>query len=148
MEPKTGKRIVSKGAYMRVQATGFGLACLTVVCGFIAFEYGGSLVLAAGDFVLSFGNKPNWSYGLYTLESLVLMLCFWKGSKYSYKKYTNIDPGLPLTRANTADLPASDSLVRASSRPLQIQETVLLRAVAEGQNMPHDQLVRASAGRE
>ena len=38
-----------------------------------------------------------------------------------------------LTRANTADLPAPDSLVRASAEPMQEQQAVLLRAATETQ---------------
>ena len=57
-----------------------------------------------------------------------------------------VDPGVPLTRANTADLPAPDSLVRASAEPVQEQQAVLLRAATETQERHEEQLVRASAG--
>ena len=50
---------------------------------------------------------------------------------------------IPITRANTADLPAPDSLVRASSEPLQAQDAVLLRAVEERQEKHEEQLLRA-----
>lgn len=46
-----------------------------------------------------------------------------------------------------ADLPALDSLVRASSEPMQAQEAVLLRA-AEGQETTQEQLVHAVNGQE
>ena len=54
----------------------------------------------------------------------------------------------PLTRANTADLPAPDTLVRASSEPMQAQQAVLLRAAAEGQETPQEEMLRASVGQE
>jgi hypothetical protein len=51
-----------------------------------------------------------------------------------------------LARANTADLPAPDSLVRASAEPVQEQQAVLLRAATEGTETHEEQLVRASEG--
>ena len=47
-----------------------------------------------------------------------------------------------------ADLPAPDSLVRASAEPLQAQEAVLPRAAAEGMETQKGKLVRASTGQE
>ena len=64
------------------------------------------------------------------------------------QRFDKIDTGIRLNRANAADLPAPDSLVRASSEPMQAQETVLLRAAEEGVDTPSEQLVRASAGQE
>ncbi len=50
--------------------------------------------------------------------------------------------------ATISHLPAHDSLVRASSEPTQAQESVLLRAAAEGVETPPEQLVRASVEQE
>lgn len=61
-------------------------------------------------------------------------------------KAQNINPGVPLTRANIVDLPAPDSLVRASTEPVQEQQAVLLRAATDTQEWQVEQLVRASAG--
>ncbi len=66
--------------------------------------------------------------------------------------FTHIENSLkndvvPLTRANTADLPAPESLVRASSEPRQEQEAVLLRAAARSVGTPPEQLVRPAEGR-
>ena len=49
------------------------------------------------------------------------------------------------TRAISSDLPASDSLVRASQEPLQAQQCVLLRAAAKTFDMQEAQLLRATA---
>ena len=65
---------------------------------------------------------------------------------YLMKEMIYIDPGVPLTRANTADLPAPDSLVRASAEPVQEQQAVLLRAATETAERHEEQLVRALAG--
>ena len=55
---------------------------------------------------------------------------------------------VPLTRANTADLPAPESLVRASAEPVQEPQAVLLRAATTTQEKHEEQLVRAAGGTE
>ena len=98
-------------------------------------------------------GAPHWAYFL--VGSLFATLLFGscayacaKLSDASTEQAEKINPGVPLTRANTADLPAPDSLVRASSEPLQAQESVLLRAATEKGETPPEQLVRASVGQE
>lgn len=54
----------------------------------------------------------------------------------------------PLTRANIADLPASESLVRASGAPMQEQETALLRVANNKQDEHEEQLLRAASGEQ
>ena len=46
--------------------------------------------------------------------------------------------------ANTADLPADESLVRASQEPVQEQQSILLRPTMEADTSPPEQLLRAS----
>jgi two-component sensor histidine kinase len=55
---------------------------------------------------------------------------------------------VPLARASAADLPALNSLVRASEEPRQEQQSMLLRAAAHGQETPPEQLVRAAGEME
>ncbi|MCW3096731.1 MAG: hypothetical protein JWL77_2349 [Chthonomonadaceae bacterium] len=57
-----------------------------------------------------------------------------------------LDAGIPFTRANTADLPPADSLVRASDEPVQQQKSVLLRAAIPGPKTRPEELVRATLG--
>ena len=52
------------------------------------------------------------------------------------------------TAVNTADLPAVDSLVRASEKPEQAQADVLLRAAADVQQIAPEQLLRSTTGEE
>ena len=70
--------------------------------------------------------------------------CLWYFGRKFIKEARQIDPGVPLTRASTADLPAPDSLVRASQEPMQAQEAVLLRAAAGKQEQHEAQLLRAA----
>ncbi len=148
MEPKTGKRIVSRGKYLRIQATRISLACLTVICGFMLIEFGGDVVISALDFFCDLRYTFHSDRALYAVESSVVTFCFYKGMKTSFRKFATVEDVVPLTRANTAHLPAPGSLVRASSAPTQAQKAVLLRAAAEGQERHEEQLVRAVNGPE
>jgi hypothetical protein len=53
-----------------------------------------------------------------------------------------MDPVVPLTRNTAADLPETESLVRASTEPPQQQETVLLRAAQSDAATPSQELLR------
>jgi len=57
-----------------------------------------------------------------------------------------MDVGVPLTSDNIADLPAEDSLVRASQEPAQEQTPILLRAAISPQSTPPEEMVRVSMG--
>ena len=142
MEPKTEKRIVSKGEYARLRGQQevfrWGSVAMAVVVAVLVLCTVGFIIVAA-------------STGAALCYALAL-LCF--AAAWLTKRIAEaiMDKALlklnavPLTRANAADLPAPDSLVRASLEPLQAQEGVLLRAAAQGQATPQEQLVRASVG--
>ncbi len=144
-EPKPGKRIVSKGAYMKASAGKvftivlfIGMGCYCALSTLRMFQK----LLSKSDGVMLLPILAIcliMTGGLcFVIFSIIRGLVFIK----------QVDIGIPLTRANTADLPAPETLVRASSEPSQAQEAVLLRAAAEGQETPPEQLVRASVGME
>ena len=149
MEPKAGKRIVSKGRYikllgMRLSLLSCGAVCMIV--GSVAALLG--IVVGVDDVIRQVGGPefpllaPNGYYIACLVCLLIGVRCTFLGEKVE-------EAVVPLTRANTANLPAPDSLVRASSEPLQTQEAVLLRAAAgEKQERHEEQLVRASVGME
>ena len=62
--------------------------------------------------------------------------------RWRIKQLRSAEPVVPLTCANIVHLPASDSLVRASSEPVHDQQTELLRAAVETQATPAEQLLR------
>ena len=140
MEPKqAGKRIVSKGAYVQAQARRLTLA----VSALFLLHLTGLFILLAVVGVL-------WGFLWNRVTAIALAPCFAVaayvsslGLRFSLAAACRINPGVPLTRVKTADLPTPDTLVRASSEPAHLQETVLLRAAKEGLATPPEQLVRA-----
>ena len=92
---------------------------------------------------------PDWVLINLEIDFALLGLC---GLSYlsaiAFKRSSDeIHPGIPIRPANTADLPASDSLVRASEEPRQLQRNVLLRSGAPPL-MPEQLLRPAAYGEE
>ncbi len=146
-EPKPGKRIVSKGEY--VKGMGSKFTAILVSIAFIA-----AVIYSIVCFAPAFSRAISCSLHTILVVPLIFATCLVIGGAcmacyFAFVCMVTIkqtDVGLPLTRANTADLPASDSLVRASQEPVQAQEGVLLRAAAQTQDGHEEQLLRASVG--
>jgi len=125
------KRIVSKAEYARVQARYvrqsvqsvpfliMGFACINT-----AFAAALILVFSPRHHHMSNGFLFCTTLFCTALGYMLLKVGFVTKRKVESE---NVDIA-PLTRANIADLPASESLVRASGAPMQEQETALLRA--------------------
>lgn len=156
MEPKTGKRIVSKSAYLKAQADratislfGVGLWLGAVFLGLIA---GGCCLGSLANLCWGESLGARLAGGILCLAAAILTggmaYLVQIAGKEMMKQAADMTPGVPLTRANTANLPAPDSLVRASSEPVQAYEAVLLRAASAGMETPPEQLVRASMRQE
>lgn len=150
---RRSRQIVSKGTYIQGQAKRMGIR----ICGALVFLC--SLLLATFGIVpliLIIGNIANMSavpdhkrqYSVLaglsllvlTLLATVYVLARW--GRNMVRRGIKIDPGVPLTRANTAALPARQTLVRASDEPEQAQKAVLLRAATQEQETLPEQLVR------
>ena len=148
--PPTGKRIVSKGEYVKVQGLRVGLVCFGVttvlLClasvAFLLTELGRNDHTPPGK---RFENQVSWQTMLLVLAIVGAFIYFMnRMTELIGSKVTRIEPGVPLTRANTADLPANDTLVRAGAEPTQQQQAVLLRAATQTQERHEEQLVRAA----
>lgn len=74
-----------------------------------------------------------WSVGLFC------------GCKSFFTSAREIEPVAPITRHNTGDLPAVETLVRPSELPPSHQQTELLRAARHGQETPAEELLRATS---
>ena len=151
MKQEPGKRIVSKGEYFvnigkRTTLSTFALGFL-LAGGFMALL---TLLLILelrrpdidSQTLLDKGWLCTWTPPIGVASLLLLYL-----GVRALKEIKKVETGIPLTRANTANLPAPDSLVRPSQKPLQAQETVLLRAATET-IQTQEELLRASGWQE
>ena len=151
--PKTaGKRIVSQRRYMvnigkKVAFSSASLGFLLVASLTLVWTFGFvSLWLMPAGRHTDLGTPeeaPPWILG----SGLVSLLCYFLAWR-SLHKVSKIETGVPITRANTANLPPPDTLVRASSEPVQEQQAVLLRAATERQEKHEERLVRAVNAKE
>ena len=156
MKQKPGKRIVSKAEYatriikkrglhlgsfslLLFSLTGFFvmMCCIVLGCMFVADYTRGwkNIVAGLSAFLLAFAIGE-------------LSLALWRATNRGIVAAGLIVPCVPLTRANARHLPVPDSLVRASQEPLQVQQSVLLRAAMETTEGPEEQWLRASAGEQ
>ena len=110
------KRIVSKGAFAWAVAKSFEI----LVAGMTAFAGAFTGVLFLIVKMLEYGKTQRLGLLVACLCVLVIIGLFYNSDAWFHyldKKSKSVDLGVPLTRANTADLPAPDSLVRASQEP-------------------------------
>ena len=140
------KRIVSKREYavQIFKKTGWSVAS------FVATLITMFLFLAAMMIVIDFARWRVDSDGKLILAGVIILsgiACACATTMFR-KAAINTKLDLPLTRANTGNLPAPNSLVRASQEPLQSQETILLRAAIETQEVHEEELLRASGGQK
>jgi hypothetical protein len=167
-EKQMGKRIVSKGAYACVKSlavclSGGVFACgagITLLLASLPYAYYLDVKTEAQtrikwglsptdttdlDLLFSYFGIAKWLCVIFVPILLITGFLLWMGSRKSWKTVRNT---ASITRANTADIPAPDSLVRASSEPEQVQKAVLLRAVTETDERHEEQLVRAADSQE
>ena len=140
------KRIMSKGEYVYAQCIQVGLGLSVsglLLLTFFAFAISVGIFLY---YVLCFGMWGAAFGTLFALTPAVLTYYLGKWTQGAIQRFEKMDSGVPLTRAIIADLPAADSLVRASAEPSQAQQCVLLRAARETTEGHEEELLRASVG--
>ena len=152
----TGKRIVSKGEYIQTEinrvscmvgATILLLLLLPMCLVSMLFGFWSIIILVVSVWTVS---GTGFQAGLLLLiASLVLgalIYILWKLSLAGLNYSEKTGDLLPLTRANLAEVPVFETLVRASQEPVQLQENILLRQAMEEQERHQEQLLRASTG--
>lgn len=90
------------------------------------------------------GDFKGWLFWFVCFASPLLLAAVSSTRKAMVKTR---DQYFPPTNTDNAALPLRQTLVRASSEPMQAQQSVLLRA-ARGQETPVEQLVRPVVGTE
>ena len=145
MEPKTSKRIVSKGEYtgqIFLKAVLLLSGAIVSIVMFVCLRNLLRLWLTRPE------DIPVSNGFAFICVAAVMLVCYGLTMATAIRAVRRINVDVPLTHAKTANLPAPDSLVRASEEPIQAQESVLLRAAAEGRETPPEQLVRAVNGQQ
>ena len=142
--------IVSKGEYVRRQTNRVAGALMGGCLGILAIPFAvATAVLLLYFFAYLCSGYADVVGAIFLLIAIVLTgggarLLYTSGYTMM-KKAQTLAAGIPFTRANTADLPVPESLLRASAEPLQAQNTVLLRAAMETKEK-QEELLRASLG--
>lgn len=160
METKTiDKRIVSKGEYLAAKRLALCLSGAVLVCliaivlppvslpyiCYLEAQEDAKAEADGGEYDPTF---PYCSGGVVFGEACLLLPLLFatrflrKQERKSWAELRELQPFA------CGYLPAVDSLVRASSKPTQAQETILLRAASEGHETPPEQLVRPAGGAE
>ena len=155
-QQKPEKRVVTEREYVRAERKRvfralYGIFVCLVAISFVVlvFAYIGKIMDV--DLKVATGRVDGWE-GVSFLCFAVLCIVFgclacMSGlyAARTLKEVAKTNPALLLTRANTADLPAFESLVRASQAPIQAQKSILLRAATETSEKYEEQLLRASS---
>ena len=147
---RADRRIVSKSEYVAnigrkgiASSIGAGLLLTSLVC-----------ILIVGLFVWLIVSRVRHGPPVKLDTEFILTMSLFLGiiisaavyiyrlGKREIKAARKMDVGVPFTHANTADLPATNVLVRASEKPSEEQASILLRAAAETNATPTDQLLR------
>ena len=152
MEPeKKAKRIVSKTALLHMNLRSGSLLCIFTVAtiGFVTIAVACFLFAfnLAFDRFIEKGAAGFW-FGFVLIGIFMTFTAYQFGGTAKDHCQELVDLKSSYTSVNTADLPAVDSLVRASEEPEQAQADVLLRTVADVQQTAPEQLLRATTGEE
>lgn len=144
MSDKPQKRLVSKGQYLKTigdrgvtYASGvfYGLLGVTfLLLSLFSFGY--------FFFIACLGSIDSFLLGIGVLLLILSMAAFW-GCKSCFWRATESEDVAPITRHNTGNLPAAETLVRASNLPPSQHQTELLRAAQYGKESPVGELLRA-----
>jgi hypothetical protein len=162
---RTGKRIVSKGEYVFRKTLAIGLSVSLFVCGIsivlllLSVQYSSDLDASlfatclktehTKDGVPWCERRHYFDFAMMGFIFLTVLLFVSFLLRWGKRKtWETVRAMQPINSALTADLPASDNLVRASKEPKQEQQAVLLRAATEGLETSSEQLVRAAVGKE
>jgi hypothetical protein len=149
--PAAQTRLVSKTEYALRKTLAISLSVCLGVCGtggvllLLGLPY--SYYLDARDVAEHGSDLVSWFMAAASLCMIFIPILsaiavpLWWGSRKSWKTIRALQPIDP---ANTAALPAVETLVRASHLPPSHQQTELLRAAGSGQKTPVEELLRAS----
>jgi hypothetical protein len=138
--PVETKRVVSKAEYVGIMSRR-----VTVSFGAFAMLFGGVCGLGAtvGLMCTALAVPTIWYFELILLPIAVLFALLIYSGKESLNAVRQEMPVVPLTRHTANELPAENSLVRASSAQRTWEETSLLRPAGEVKTETPEELLRS-----
>lgn len=160
MDPYTPRRVVSPRRYLRYliqKAVIGGVGAFLFVSGILGIVVCVGLIIAALVAIAETFSKDNYASFwvqtiIFCLALLVFVGCvslfFVRSGIHQMDKAGQLERLAPLTRQTAEQLPAEQSLVRASSEPSEVQQAVLLRAAGADTPTPPEELLRAVACEE
>jgi len=138
MQPeKKAKRVVSKGSYVKTQV-------LRMYEWIVIIYLFGVILLSIRFVVLRWPHNYSFIKTFSGLSILCMGAVMYCVARMCIKELRARESVVPFTRANIAHLSATESLVRPSEKPMQANENVLLRAVAEVPDISGTELLRPS----
>jgi hypothetical protein len=148
---KPKKRLVPFKAYLRNRAAKVWWRASGLVLIVSGIVVGGIFILGQIWFALRAILKGTPNGFSILIAGLLLAFLFYmlaallydRGT-WNWKKANQIEDVELLKHDNVGQLPAEESLVRASAEPIEGQEKVLLRAATGAEETPPEQLLRAT----
>ena len=126
-----GKKSALYSSAAAIAGAGSVLLLVAVLLSWFSFQDGMNEI---ARFVLSLANGAVAASGCAVL---------WAAFRV-FKRAKQIETVAPITKYTAHQLPASETLVRASERPVTAQQAELLRPVLQGHATPPEQLLRAA----
>ena len=140
---KPKKKLVPKEKYLAYLAEKVGLTVLgigVVIMGVLLILMGtiGEVVLVMTEE----NRRISVALAVFCLIAVIISFCVALYGGSLIREARSLQPLAPITRYNTTQLPAVESLVRPSSVPSLPQEHTLLRAAVATEETPADELLR------
>lgn len=157
MSEKPRKRLVGwaeyaatlgkKGANYSLAVFCACVSCLLACFGIGLFFYSIGLLSRSREFGANYGEL---GFQFLVCSGFLIGFCIagmWVAVSL-WKKGKQIEPVSPITHHNTGNLPAVETLVRASDSPPTDLPAQLLRVARHGQETPPEELLRATSTRQ
>ena len=157
MSEKPGKRLVSKKEYLQIEGKRTAISTSGTILAFIGAA---SLFVSVISLCVTIYNGIGWSEAPSPHDAIWAVKLFstvcaistaigvgglWTAFRL-FVAVGRIESVVPITRHNTGQLPAVETLVRASDLPPSHQQAELLRAAPPASETPPEELLRATTG--
>ena len=150
MHEKPQKRLVSKLEYIQTMTKKRGLYALSagvLVVGVLCLLLGLLVAIISITFLNDRFGLMIREIGIGAILAIlgITLTCLWV---WLHLKADMLENVAPITRHNTGDLPAVETLLRHSALPPSHHQSELLRAALQGSETPPQELLRGTNARQ